>query len=58
MSTSTLARTPGPGDDFDRIVEQCDEQPVRHEPSRWVSEREAIDEQLGFRRHRTREREA
>jgi hypothetical protein len=54
MSTATLTSTADP-DDFDRIVEHYNNQP-RHEPSRWVSRREAIDEQLGFRRHRTRER--
>ncbi len=57
MSVATLSRTPDPGDEFDRIVERYDDQPVQHQPSRWVSEREAIAEGLGFRRHRTRERE-
>jgi hypothetical protein len=56
MSTATLTPTADP-DDFDRIVEHYNDQP-RREPSRWVSEREAIAEGLGFRRHRTRERES
>jgi hypothetical protein len=58
MSTATVPTTSGDFDDeFGRITADYDAQPVRREPSRWVSQREAIDEGLGFRRHRTRERE-
>jgi hypothetical protein len=57
MSTATLSPVSDPGDEFDRITARYDnDQPVKREPSRWVSEREAIAEGLGFRRHRTRER--
>ena len=57
MSTATIQTTSGDFNDdaFQQIAGQYD-RPARHEPSRWVSRREAIDEQLGFRRHRTRER--
>lgn len=58
MSLSTLT-TPDFDDwdrdlEFEAIVEHYDE-PVRR-TQRWVSEREAIAEGLGFRRHRSRER--
>lgn len=59
MSLTTLPAAAGDFDDeFSLIVDRYDAEPVRRVPSRWVSRREAIDEQLGFRRHRTREREA
>jgi hypothetical protein len=61
MSTSTLARTPDPGDDFDRIVEGFDD-PARprfvKSRTEIMTVRDAINTSMGRRRHRTREREA
>lgn len=58
MSTATLPAAAGDYDDdrFAEIVDRYNDEPARQEPSRFVSRREAIDEGLGFRRHRTRER--
>jgi len=62
MSTATLSPpSDGFGDDFRRIVEGLDaEDRPRRIRTRTVivPEREAIDQGLRFRRHRTREREA
>lgn len=57
MSLATVPASAGDFDDeFDAIVDRYDGRPVRHEPSRWVTRREAIRGGLGFRRHRSRER--
>lgn len=65
MSTATLQSAFGDSDDrdaFDLIVLGFDDEdttePVRGRPARQTERREAIDEGLGFRRHRTHQREA
>lgn len=65
MSTAILPPAAGDFDgwddalQFETLVADFDEphRPVRR-PHGWVSEREAIAEGLGFRRHRSREKEA
>lgn len=60
MSTAIHPPAAGDFDDFEfgLIVADFDEpeRPARQRPQQWVSEREAIAEGLGFRRHRSRER--
>lgn len=59
MSTATVCPPAAAGDDFGRLTAgygaTLEERPAR--ASRWVSKREAIAQGLGYRRHRTRERE-
>jgi hypothetical protein len=61
VSTSTLTRTPDPGDDFDRIIEGYDEPPrsrIVKSRTEIMTVQDAINTSMGRRRHRTREQEA
>lgn len=64
MSTALFPPAAGDFDGFDDFLEfeaiTADFDEPQRPPRRtsgWLSEREAIDEGLGFRRHRSRERE-